>query len=60
MLWKYILFFLFNYLIVIPLKGQVQEFAKPVRNAILLSGNFELHIFIPVLISGPVVWLAGR
>ncbi len=62
MLWKYILFFLFNYLIVIPLKGQVQEFAKPVRNAILLSGNFgelratHFHSGIDIRTGGVVGW----
>lgn len=59
---RYILFFLFSLLILIPLNGVAQEAVPPVRNTILLSGNFgelratHFHSGIDIRTGGAVGW----
>lgn len=59
---RYIRLFLFNCLIVISLNGIAQEEVKPVRNAVLLSGNFgelratHFHSGIDIRTGGVIGW----
>lgn len=59
---KYMLYFLFNSLIVISLNVMAQEWVKPVRNSVLLSGNFgelratHFHSGIDIRTGGVEGW----